>query len=380
MSINVYLTAAEVEQDVTTASVARVLTDAATSDIWANNSSIDNEKDPDRVFNVDWSLSNFVPFFQIQFQHNDEDAYAIFDNAAGDGDPDMDVATDFDVNVRYRINGGAAPSASAGFFNTNSINLMNAPIQGVAGTGLSTDASSPSGAQNLVLPAVFTAHGYETASDHTPKNLYISDLANALFGNAGTAELLSNEKTIADEITAAGVSVKNKLDALINDQNLTSNSIANKTGENNSTLIVGKLLRALMKNEFKDSDGKTVLTAPRVSEALAKWKAHGNGPTDNEIQDDNGNTYTIWEENTSPNAGVPSAGADGADYFNLGSCLRVGEQLRMRVKFTVKDSNGNDVEHGGDGPIVFTAVDAQGNPEHRRHNTRLFEFHINLIA
>lgn len=366
MSINVYLTGAEVEQDVTTASVAKVLTDAATSDIWANTTSIDNGKTPDRIFNVDWSLSNFVPFFQIQFEHEDEDAYAIFDNAAATADPDP--ASDFDVNVIYRINGGAAPSSSAGFFDIKSANLLLTPIEGSSGS-LSTDASEIAGA---TLPAVFTAHGYETATDHTPKNLYLSDLAEDLFGNAGTVELLSNEKTIGDEITTAGVSLKNKLDNLITDQNSSDNSLADKTGKNNSTLIVGKLLRAMMKNEFVNSAGATVDTSARVNAALAKWKAHSS--SDNTVSDGT-NSYTVWEVNSSGNSGVA-----GADYFNLGSCLRVGEQLRMRVKFTVQDSNGDDVAHGDAGPTVFSAVDAQGNAENRTHDTKLFEFRVNLIA
>jgi hypothetical protein len=358
MSINVYLTGAEVEQDVTTASVAKVLTDASTSDIWANSTSLSTAYSLDAIFNVDWSLSNFVPFFQIQFDHTDEDTYAIFDNAAATADPDP--ASDFDVNVTYRINGGAAPSSSAGFFDTNSVNLYHTPIEGTSGA-LSTDASEIAGA---TLPAVFAAHGYETATDHTPKNLYLSDLAEDLFGNAGTVELLSNEKTIGDEITTAGVSLKNKLDNLISDQNSSDNSLANKTGKNNSTLIVGKLLRAMMKNEFVNSDGDTVDTAARVNAALAKWKAHGTGATDNEITDDDGNSYTIWESNS-----------NGADYFNLGSCLRVGEQLRMRVKFTV-----NSVAHGTPGPTVFSAVDSNGAAENRTHNTKIHEFRINLKA
>ena len=370
MSINVYLTAAEVEQDVTTASVARVLTDAATTDIWANSTSIDNEKNANRIFNVDWSLSKFVPFFQIQFEHNDEDAYKVFDMPPPlEGpDPDMSLATNFDENVRYRINGGAAPSASAGFFDTNSVNLFETPIEKASG-GLSTDASSPAGA---VVPSDFVAHGYEagTEDERTAKNLYISDLANTLFGNAGTAELLSNERTIADEIKNAGLSVKNKLDALINDQNLEANSIANKTGRNNSTLIVGKLLRKLMKDELN------VDTADRVNAALAKWRVHD--PADNKVTDDDGNEYTVWEVNNNPDPNAENV--DAADYFNLGSCLRVGDKLCLRVKFTVKDSNGDDVEHGGDGPIVFSAVDADGNPEHRRHPTVIFEFHVNLVA
>lgn len=367
MSINVYLTGAEVEQDVTTASVAKVLTDAATSDIWANTTSIDNGKAPNRIFNVDWSLSNFVPFFQIQFEHDDEDSYAIFDNEGATADPDP--ASGFDVNVIYRINGGTAPSASAGFFDINNANLLHTPIEGESGS-LSTDAEGITGA---TTSDDFTAHGYETATDRTPKNLYLSDLAQDLFGNAGTVELLSNEKTIGDEITTAGVSLKNKLDNLITDQNSSDNSLANKTGKNNSTLIVGKLLRAMMKNEFVNSTGTTVDTSARVTAALTKWKVHS--ATDNTVTDDDGNEYTVWDVNSSEDSGVA-----GADYFNLGSCLRVGEQLRMRVKFTVKDSNGDDVAHGDAGPTVFSAVDADGNAENRTHDTKLFEFRVNLIA
>lgn len=363
MSINLYLTGAEVEQNVTTASVAKVLTDGSTSDIWANYTSVDNGRTPDRIFTVDWSLSNFVPFFQIQFDHNDEDAYATFDNANGDGDPDP--ASDFDVNVTYRINGGLGSSEDAGFFNINSVNLYNTPIDEANGTIATALSTSPSEIAGATLPAVFFAHGYERATDHTPKNLYVSDLANDLFGNAGTAELLSNEKTIADQINTAGVSMKTKLDALINDQNDATNSLA--TGKNNSTLIVGKLLRAMMNNEFIDSDGNTVDTVARVNAALAKWKAHD--PSDKEIIDDNGHSYTVWETNS-----------NGADYFNLGSCLRVGEQLRLRVKFTVRDSNNNPVAHGTPGPTVFSAVDSSGAAENRTHDTKIHEFCITLKA
>ena len=383
MSINVYLTAAEVEQNVTTASVARVLTDAATSDIWANNSSINaNVVDPDRVFNVDWSLSQFHNFFQIQFEHNDEDAYKIFDQPPPQTgpDPDMSTDTDFDQNVIYRINGGQHSTSSNGFFNTNSMNLFEAPIEGVAGTGLTTNASSPAGA---VVPADFVAHGYEAGSenDRTAKNLYISDLAETLFKHAGTAELLSNERTIADQIKAAGEQIKADLDSLINNQNgldaegnvISGNSISEKRGKNNSTLIVGKLLRALMKNEFVDASGDTVLTAERVNKALTKWKIHGNGPNDNKISE-GGHDYQVWDVN---NSGLENVA--GADYFNLGSCLRVGEQLRIRAKFNVRDKDNNKIEYGSDGPIVFTAVDGEGNPEHRRHPVIIFEMRINLV-
>lgn len=356
MSINVYLTGAEVNQAITTASVAKVLTDSSTSDIWANSTSLSTSAPLDRIFNIDWSLSNWQSFFQIQFDHNDEDAYTVFDNADADADPDP--ASDFDANVTYRINGGAASSSTAGFFDIGSANLYNTPIKGESGA-LSTDPSSHSGAN--ALPAVFTAHGYETATDHTPKNLYMSDLASDLFGNAGTAELLSNENTIATEVNTAGANMQAKLDALINNQNNATNDLTNKTGRNNSTLIVGKLLRAMMKNELTSDGTAAVETAARVNAALALWKAHN--PLANTITD-SGNTYTVWEVNNS-----------GADYFNLGACFRVGEQLRMRVKFTV-----NSVAHGTAGPTVFSAVDSGGNAENRTHDTKIHEFRINLIA
>ena len=360
MSINVYLTGAEVNQAVTTASVAKVLTDSSISDIWANSTSLGSSAPLDRVFNIDWSLSNWQSFFQIQFDHNDEDAYLAFDTAA-QADPDPE--SEFDVNVTYRINGGEASSSTAGFFNIGSANLYNTPIQGVG--ALSTDPSLHAG--GAALPADFTNHGFESADNHTPKNLYMADLAEDLFGNAGTAELLSNENTIALEVNTAGANMKDKLDALINDQNSATNSIASKTGKNNSTLIVGKLLRAMMKDEFSNGT-TTVNTASRVNDALALWKAHN--PSANTITDSNGNTYTVWEVNNS----------GGADYFNLGACFRVGEQLRMRVKFTVNAVDGNAVEHGRPGPTVFSAVDSSGSPEDRTHDTKIHEFRINLIA
>ena len=124
---------------------------------------------------------------------------------------------------------------------------------------------------------------------------------------------------------------------------------------------------AIISNSFVDDNGETVDTAARLTTALEKWRNHDSN--DKYIIDGDV-SYDVWEENSSGASGV-----DGADYFNLGSCLRVGEKFILRAKLNVQ-KDGSNVDLGaGNGPVVFSA----GSGDDRTHDARLYQFNINLI-
>ena len=73
-------------------------------------------------------------------------------------------------------------------------------------------------------------------------------------------------------------------------------------------------------------------------------------------------------------ANLWEAGADGeANYLNVGAFLRVGDEFRIRIFLQV------DGKPHGDGAVVFTAKDNNGNDVQKKHLSKIVEFVATIV-
>jgi VCBS repeat-containing protein len=348
-SFVVYLTGAETEADVTTANISNTLsgtTADSITDTWNNASS--QSGTPDVTIEIDWSKHNFMDYMQLRWNPKDEEAIANADSLNGG-----------EHKVEYIINKGydTTNSNSRGFFDYGySSNANVNPVTKSLNT-LALDTSTLNNAS--LITALKNTHGVNdngvTDAERSALLVYLTTLASEIFGNAGTLELISNEKTIADEVTDGGAEIATKLNNLINNQN------QNPLSPN---YIVGKLLTGIIGQHL----GNGLYT--RFQNHIEVYKMANGVFTKYDPKLGDGRYYDVISEyngSADTNGNLVKADNLPHDLFNFG--FRVGDTIRIRLNL-VTDDNDN---------VVFTAVDSNGDDEDRVHASKLYEFKVNLI-
>ena len=348
----VYLTGAETEADVTTANISNTLsgtTAASITDTWNTVSS--QAGTPDVTIEIDWSKHNFMDYMQLRWDPDDEDA---IENA--DTDDGVEHKVEYIINKGYNTS-STAPNTSRGFFDygySSSANV-NPVTQGLNTLALDTSTLNNSG----LITALKNTHSVNddgvTDAERSPLLVYLTNLATEIFGTAGTLELISNEKTIADEVTTGGSKIATKLNNLINDQN------ANPLSPN---YIVGKLLTGIIGQHL----GSALYN--RFQNHIEVYKMSNGVFTKYDPKLGDGRYYDVISEyNGTADASGNLVKADDLPHglFNFG--FRVGDTIRIRLNLVTDDNNN----------VVFTAVDSNGDEVDRIHSKQLYEFKINLI-